>query len=280
MDAPAFITSGLVASPLAVNYGSTPVEGAYLPGTVPAGVSGPAVLGWGMTPVAASINGIFSCIDAGYDPTFNPTNTQPFTALLWFRGNPADSSMQALMGHGPASWALNLNGATGELIWNSGAGSVTTAAVYNDGSWHQAGGVYDGTNNYLYVDGALAVSSAASGGVAGDTNHVYLGGDPAFTNVGVNERYFAGAIAQAAFFTNALTLAQIQTAYQAAVAPAPPSLSILNLSGGQVELNWNYGTLQNATNVAGPYQDLTNASSPSILPTTNVLQFYRVRAVD
>jgi hypothetical protein len=256
------------------------VEGAYLPGTVPAGVSGPAVLGWGMTPVAASINGIFSCIDAGYDPTFNPTNTQPFTALLWFRGNPADSSMQALMGHGPASWALNLNGATGELIWNSGAGSVTTAAVYNDGSWHQAGGVYDGTNNYLYVDGALAVSSAASGGVAGDTNHVYLGGDPAFTNVGVNERYFAGAIAQAAFFTNALTLAQIQTAYQAAVAPAPPSLSILNLSGGQVELNWNYGTLQNATNVAGPYQDLTNASSPSILPTTNVLQFYRVRAVD
>jgi autotransporter-associated beta strand protein len=277
MDNPAYTTPGSASAPTAVNYGSAPVEGAYLSGTVPAGVPGPTDLGWGPNPVASPINGIFSCIDAGYDSTFNPTNNQPFTALLWFKGNPADSSMQALMGHGAASWSLDLNGATGELIWNCGAGSATSADIYNDGAWHQAAGVYNGANNYLYVDGSLVASSAANGEIAGNTDHVYLGGDPAYTNVGVNERYFAGAIAQAAIFTNALTLSQILTTYQAAVAPSLPTLSISNLSSSQVELKWNYGILQCASNASGPYQDIPNATSPSIIPTTNTQQFYRVR---
>lgn len=277
MDNPAYPASNSVMPPVAMNYGLVPVNGAYLPGTVPAGVPGPALSGWGTTPVASPINGIFSCIDAGYDPAFNPTNTQPFTALLWFQGNPSDSSMQALMGHGATSWALDLNGATGKLIWNSGAGSVTSANIYNDGAWHQAAGVYDGAHNYLYVDGSLAGSSVATGGVAGETSHVYLGGDPDFTTVGVNERYFAGAIAQATFFTNALTLVQIQATYQAAVTPPVPTLSILNRSGNQLELSWSYGILQGAANVTGPYQDITNASSPSTMLMTNTRQFYRVR---
>jgi hypothetical protein len=277
MDNPAYAVPGSAASPIAVNYGSAPVNGVYLPGIVPAGVSGPADSGWGTAPVAAPINGVFSCIDAGYDPAFNPTNTQPFTVLFWFKGNPADSSMQALMSRGAASWSLDLNGANGELVWNSGAGTVTSTQIYNDGAWHQAAGIYDGANNYLYVDSSLAGSSAATGDVVGDTNDVYLGGDPDFTAVGVNERYFAGAVAQAAFFTNALTLTQIQATYQAAVAPSLPSLSVLNPGGNQLELNWSYGTLQSATNVTGPYQDVPGASSPSAILTTNAQQFYRVR---
>lgn len=278
MDNPAYTTPGSGTSPVAFNYGTAPVDGIYLSGTVPAGVSGPAVLGWGTNPVASLLNGVFSCVDAGYDPTFNPTGTQPFTALLWFRGNPADSTMQALMGHGSNSWSLDLNGANGKLIWTSGAGSVTSSSIYNDGAWHEAAGVYDGTNNYLYVDGSLAGSSAATGTIAGETSHVYLGGDPDYTVIGVNERYFGGAIAQAAFFTNALTLAEIQATYQAAVtAPTPPTLSLLNWSGNQMELNWNYGTLQSATNVNGPYQDVTNLSSPGTISMTNAQEFFRLR---
>jgi len=277
MDNPGYLASNSAAFPVAVNYGSQPVNGAYLPGTVAGGIAGPAMLGWGTNPVASSINGIFSCVDAGDDTVFNPTNTQPFTALLWFKGDPADSSMQALMGHGSNSWSLDLNGATGELMWNSGAGSVTSSSVYNDGGWHQVAGVYDVAHNYLYVDGIQAGSGVASGAIAGETNHLYLGGDPDFTTVAVNERYFAGAIAQAAFFTNALTLAQIQTTYEAAVAPPPPILSILNQSGNQLELNWSYGTLQSATNVNGPYHDIAGAISPDTMVISNGQQFYRVR---
>ncbi len=277
MDAPAYVTTGAGAPPVAMNYGLAPVDGAYLSGAVPAGVSGPALSGMGPNSVACPINGIFSCIDAGYDPSFNPTNNQPFTVLLWFKGNPADSSMQALMGHGAASWSLDLNGANGKLVWNSGAGSNTSAKVYNDGAWHQAAGVYTGSQNLLYVDGALSVSSAASGTIAGSTNHVYIGGDPDYTAVGVNERFFGGSIAQAAFFTNALSLAQIQATYQSAVTPPPLAFGISGQNGNQLQLNWNYGILQGSTNVNGPYQDLTNISSPGTIPMTNSSQFYRVR---
>ena len=185
--------------------------------------------------------------------------------------------MQALMGHGATSWSLNLNGANGKLVWNSGVGSVTSSAIYNDGAWHQAAGVYTGSQNYLYVDGSQSAAGGASGSIAGSTNHVFLGGDPDFTTVGVNERYFGGAIAQAAIFTNALTLAQIQATYQAAVTPPLPTLSILGQNGNQLQLSWNYGILQGATNVTGPYLDLTNVNSPESILMTNAVQFYRVR---
>ena len=94
---------------------------------------------------------------------------------------------------------------------------------------------------------------------------------------GVNERYFGGAVAQAAFFTNALTLAQIRATYQAAVTPPPLALSIRNLGGNQVELSWNYGALQAATSAAGPYNDLSGASQPYVLMTSNTQAFYRTR---
>lgn len=277
MDNPVYIAPDEGVSPLAVNYGSTTVEGAYLSGTVPGGVSGPAIYGWGPDPVGSPINGIFSCIDAGYDPAFNPDTVQPFTAMLWFRGNPADSSMQALMSRGSNSWSLNLNGANGGLIWNSGAGLVASTTVYNDGAWHQVAGVYDGAHNYLYVDGSLAGSSAATGLIIGSTNELYLGGDPDYTVVGLNERFFGGAIAEAAFFTNALSAAQIESAYVAATAPSAPAFGALTQSGNQLDLNWTYGMLQTATNVSGPYQDLTNAAPPFVIRTTNAQQFFRLK---
>jgi autotransporter-associated beta strand protein len=278
MDNPTYILPDAAASPIAVNYGFTTVEGAYFPGTVPGSVAGPAGSGLGPVPLGSPINGIFSCIDAGYDPAFNPTGTQPFTALLWFKGNPADRRMQTLMGRGSNSWSLAVNGTNGDVVWNSGAGSVSSSTVYNDGAWHEAAGVFDGANNYLYVDGVLTTSSGGSSAITGSTNDLYLGGDPDFTIVGINERYFAGAIAQAAFFTNALTAAQIQGTYIAATAPPPPAFAPLNESNNQLELNWTYGTLQVATNVTGPYLEVTNQTPPFIIPTTNARQFFRLRS--
>lgn len=278
MDNPVYMALNAAASPIAVNYGSTTVEGAYLPGTVPGGVSGPAASGLGPVPVGSPINGIFSCIDAGYDPAFNPTNSQQLSALIWFKGNPADRRMQTLMGRGSNSWWLAVNGTNGDLVWNSGAGSVTSSALYNEGAWHEAAGVFDGANNYLYMDGSLAGSSSASGAIIGSTNDLYLGGDPDFTIVGLNERYFAGAIAQAAFFTNALTASQIQSTYIAATAPAPPAFNELSQGNNQLELNWTYGTLQTATNVIGPYREVTDQAPPFIVPMTNAQQYFRLRS--
>jgi hypothetical protein len=280
MDCPGYLSPAPSLYPSAANYGSSPANGAYPPGLVPGGLAGPPIAALGTNSQAAPINGVVSCVDAGYDPAFNPTGTQPFTAMIWFRTYPADGRTQTIMSHGgAASWAINLAGTSGTVIWNSGAGLVTSTNILNDGAWHFVAGVYDGRKNYLYMDGALNNSGTATHGVVGNTaDDVLLGGDPDYTLVGNNEQYFAGAIAQAAFFTNALTSGQVQEIYQAGIQPPPPvTLAIQNPVVGQVQLNWNYGVLQAATNVAGPYGDVAGATSPCTITPTNAQEFYRVR---
>lgn len=281
MDNLGFTSPPPTLYPVAANYGSSVISGFYPPGIVPGGLSGPPLAALGSNCVAAPINGVVSCVDAGYVPALNPTGTQPFTAMTWFRTYPADGRMQTIMSHGgSASWGINLSGLNGTAIWNSGAGEIVSTNILNDGNWHFVAGVYDGSKNYLYVDGALNNSGTATHGIVGNTtDDLLLGGDPDYTQVGANEQYLAGAIAEAAFFTNALTSIQVQSLYQAGITPPPPiSLTIQNPGNGQLQLNWNYGTLQTATNVTGPYSDMTGTTSPYTLTPTNSQQYYRVRA--
>jgi hypothetical protein len=264
--------------PTAVNFGTAPVNGAYVSGIVPGGVSGPSIAPLGTNSVAAPINGVYSCVDAGYDPSFNPTGTQPFTAMTWFRTYPSDERVQAIMGQGQ-NWGMVLDGTQGKIVWtNSASPSVTSTNKLNDGQWHFVAGVYDGTKSYLYVDGALNNSAVATGGLTGDTNDLFLGGDAAYTFAQDNwgSWYFAGALAQAAFFTNALTAAQIQQAYNIATPiMVTPTISVTG-SGNYVTITY-VGTLLSSTNVTGPYttNSVDGAISPYTTPATNAQQFYR-----
>jgi hypothetical protein len=277
MDAPGYVTPNPTTYPCAVNYGSSPVNGDYPGGIVPGGVPGPAFVGMPNS-LAAPINGNISCVDAGNDPAFNPTNTQPLTAMLWFKGYPADGRVQTLMSHGVTNWAMNLDGTTGHVVWNLyNGGNVTSTNVLNDGNWHMAAGVFDGTNSCLYVDGALNASGAASGTLASEAGaELFLGGSADYTLVGNNQRYFAGAIAQAALFTNALSADQIRSLYTVVMPPpATPTIS-LAYTNNQLVLTY-VGTLISSTNVAGPYTPVTGAASPYSVPATNAQQFYRAK---
>jgi hypothetical protein len=121
------------------------------------------------------------------------------------------------------------------------------------------------------VDGALDNSASASGSVAGDPSHdLFLGGNSAYPYVGVNQQYLAGALAEAAFFTNALSAQQIQRIYEAAA----PTISI-SLLGANVVVTYTGSQLQSATNVSGPYYLVPGASSPYSVPATNAQKFYR-----
>ncbi|MCL5098347.1 MAG: immunoglobulin domain-containing protein [Candidatus Omnitrophica bacterium] len=51
----------------------------------------------------------------------------------------------------------------------------------------------------------------------------------------------------------------------------------LTKSGLNISLSWVMGTLQSATNVIGPYQDVSGASSPYQVTPTGTQQFYRTR---
>jgi hypothetical protein len=87
----------------------------------------------------------------------------------------------------------------------------------------------------------------------------------------VEQRYFEGAIAQAALFTYALTEAQLRQLYNVAVVP------IIRLDRVANALLINYtGTLLTSSNAAGPYAPVPpGASSPYPVPQTDAHRFYR-----
>lgn len=260
------------AFPAAVNYGSAPINGTYIAGIVPGGVSGPSILGVGSN-VAAPINGILSCVDAGYDPAFDPAGTKPITAMTWLKSYPADGRVQTLMSHG-TNWVLNLDGTTGRIVWNLyGRGQVTSTNVLNDGTWHMVAAVSDGTTSSLYVDGVLNNSGLVAGALVSEpAADLFLGGNADYQNVaGGTQRNLAGAIAHAAYFTNALTALQVKNLYNLATVP---TISLAP-SGSQLVITYT-GTLLSSTNVAGPYGPVMGASPPSYtVPMTDAQRFYR-----
>jgi hypothetical protein len=275
MDLPGFVNPDSATYPSAVNYGSAPVNGVYPGGIVPGGIAGPQIAGLG-TNVAAPGNGIVSCVDAGNDPTFNPTGQQPFSTLLWFKGYPGDSRVQTLMSHGTTNWAMNLDGTTGRIVWNLfNGGQVTSTNILNDGNWHNVVGVFNGTTSSLYVDGVIN-SSGAAAALAGEPNaDLFLGGNPDFTAIGVNQRYLAGGLAQVALFTNALTSAQISNLYNLAVVVATPTISLTRI-GNSLIISYT-GTLLSSANAQGPYTPVAGATSPYTVPLTDAQHFYRAR---
>jgi hypothetical protein len=108
--------------------------------------------------------------------------------------------------------------------------------------------------------------------VAGEASaNLYLGGNSDFTQVGTTQRYFAGALAQAAFFTNALTAVQIQSLFSSGV--VNPTISISS-SGGNIVITYT-GTLLSSTNVAGPYNTVSGATSPYSVSPGGPQMFYR-----
>jgi hypothetical protein len=275
MNCGSYTASNPLVYPAALNYGSASVNGTYMAGIVPGGVSGPGIPG-AETNLAAPINGILSCVDAGNDPAFDPAGATPITAMTWFKGYPADGRVQALMSHG-TNWALNLDGATGLVVWNLyGGGQVTSTNVLNDGNWHMVATVSDGTTSSLYVDGVLNNSGGVTGALVSEpTVDLFLGGNADYQNIGAGtQRNLAGAVAQAAYFTNALTALQIKNLYNLATVATAPSISITP-SGGHLVITYT-GTLLSSTNVAGPYSPVTGASPPTYtVPGTDAQRFYR-----
>ena len=228
--------------PVANNYGAlgAVANGVYQPGTVP-GVAGPPFPGFGPGSKSVSINGWLGAVDVGggtLPAELNPTGTAPLTVVSWFQGAPADSPgrFQEIVGHGDSSYRLALGQNGGDNHFNPGPGPelqfanvqdlVTNGFALNDGNWHMVAGVSDGTNEYMYLDGVLAKSATVSTGIniTGSTNDLLLGGDSQYTYASPTTantlRYFDGQIAQVAFWTNALSAAQIDQLYSAAgVAP-------------------------------------------------------------
>jgi len=250
MDSPAWTAPQPGTFPSAANYGSaastmtnfnTGAKGAnsavYQPGTFP-GAPGPTYVGFGSLTNACAFNGLVGEVDAGYNSSLDPTgNTNNFTLVAWYRGNPMDtylgSRFNCLASHSANSWFAGFK--TNSAFGFKGAGNelYIPPAQYNgnDGKWHMytlestyTNGL--GTNVTIYLDsGANYATLAATNNIPGaPTYDATIGGAPdtAYTEntneaaYNSSQQYFAGEVAHVAYFNKALTLSQIQSLYTTA----------------------------------------------------------------
>jgi len=185
-------------------------------------------------------------IDIGFNSLLNPTtiNTVGFSVSIWFKTNPSDNRFQNMCGHSDSGWRTAMD-TTGKVHFKPGNNGTefTSARVYNDGQWHHLVATTTSTAENLYVDGVLDSTTTTSATTeTGSPQDIFIGGDPQYLNSGNGtyasapssgtayaQRIFAGSVAHFAFFTNALTAAQVQTLY--AAAGVPPAVLVQPTTG-------------------------------------------------
>lgn len=170
--------------------------------------------------------------------TFN--NPSSFSASLWFKTSTPGALAGATGNQSSvttSSWDRNIFvDQNGHLVWaindgNLAADEVTSSAVVDNGAWHQVVATYGPAGEFLYLDGVLVGSVSANMAAQNYVFYWHLG----FANMQYwpdNQSmsdYFQGSMAQAAIFTSQLTLAQVQTLYNAN-SPASESSAILALA--------------------------------------------------
>lgn len=113
-------------------------------------------------------------------------------------------------------------------IWNNATETIETPNSYNDGQWHYVVATYDGTNMAFYVDGEL-IGTTTSSSAQAYTGYWRVGGDNLngwnLDEWGSNSQgttqpfsyYFSGTIADVAVYPTALTAAQVQAHFAAAL---------------------------------------------------------------
>jgi alpha-galactosidase len=113
----------------------------------------------------------------------------------------------------------------------------------------------------LDTSSAHWVISESVNGTLVTANYAYSA-NPTITSIG----YGQTTLTAGTYHWNILTLSI-----------APLRLTLANQGGNQAVVNWNYGTLQTATNVTGPYVDMTNVVQPYTIPFSNSQQFFRLK---
>jgi hypothetical protein len=192
----------------------------------------------------------------------------PYAGIVFYRG------IAGANGFG-VKLDATLNTDVLEYHWNNTYFSFASGLVVPDSQWVLAALTVEPTRAILYLhDGAGAVTAtnvAAHTAIAFSDSSTYVGWD----SIASSSRRFYGQIDEAMIFDRALTLTELNALYTAAINPNVKITA--TLSGSNLTLNWSVGTLQKADEAAGPYSDITAATSPYSVPTTAARKFYRVR---
>ncbi len=141
--------------------------------------------------------------------------TAQITVMAWIKVSTFDKSFQSIVTKGDSAWRLqrdgqedNLEFACTGVLTDNVVGKVSGKVNVNDGSWHHAAGIYDGIKLYLYVDGKVDNSGAASGLISNNDEHVLIG-----QNAEKTERQWNGFIDDVRIYNYALCEADVAAIY-------------------------------------------------------------------
>ena len=227
------------------------------------------------TGTAVALNGTSQMADLGNPAWLNFTNL--ITVEAWIK--PSSLSGYIVAHSADSSWDelwLRFDGYGDYQLgtWESPTAYVTVAVPAGTlNNWVHVVGTYDGANWNVYQNGVLLGSATGT-----------VGTIPISCDWGIGSgtgqaygRFFTGSIQDVAIYNKALSPLQIRNHYLAGeYGTANPPLQV-TYSGGLVTLTWPAGTLQQSTNVPGPYVDVPGATSPFNPPGGHSQQFYRVK---
>lgn len=205
----------------------------------------------------------------------------------------------ALFVNGSLAGPVTISGGT-----LSGAGAIAGNTLVASGCWLSPGNIVSNTPGALSFGGDLTL---APGGVtileinvASATNDQLVVAGTLNRGGTLEVRNIGGALAAGQAFHlftargysgnfSAITLPPLAAGLSwdtnnlsngvlSVIAMSPPeTISLTNSPDGQLQLNWAYGTLQSATDVAGPYTDMNNVFAPYTIPPGSSRQFFRIK---
>jgi hypothetical protein len=103
--------------------------------------------------------------------------------------------------------------------------SGNSAALVNNGQWHQLVGVFNGSTSSIYVDGALQSTSSGGNQIDAEpaTTDFLLGGIVEGTTP-TNE--YQGLVSDLQLYNNALSADDVRALYDSGIAPIPEPVSL------------------------------------------------------
>jgi hypothetical protein len=298
---------GQDSGPVANNFGSTGANdnGVYLAGTFPGSVPGPSLTGMPSGNVAVAFNhfywvpggpttagayngtgigntGLAGYVDVPLDQFNSLDITGPVTLAAWVQPTPDDGNrFETFVGRGDNSYRMDVDGTSDDLLHFAygGAGDLdgkSPQGNLTNNTWHFVVGVWDTTNQYLYIDGSLNNFAGATGVPAGSNYDFTIGEAPDDTG-----RVFDGNIAHVAIFPYALSSNQVLSLlYSANVPPRitqqpPATQAIGGTSSGSITMqaigtpNLTYQWLVAGEPVSGPEYSGQNTDTLTINNATS-----------
>ncbi len=169
---------------------------------------------------AISLDGDGDYVDCGLAPEFDITDFITFT--YWIKVVEFDKSWNTVLSRGDDSWRSSRAGENNfmEAAVSGTAGNWTYGVTpVDDGQWHHVGWVYDGTMNYLYVDGEVDATEENSGQITVSSYPLYIGDNSSATG-----RFWTGLIDDVLIFNRALSQEEVQRIMQSSLSETPQAL--------------------------------------------------------